>query len=225
MGGSRSSYIAQAHQGLTLTEAIVLARASIIQGPTFTKAAEAAADVQAALTVATTATDEVETALADYQIFMTFSAYQSMFTNCDHIIHATATATATTTTIVSSTTSVAPEVLHTVESVWARLPDGVVEKVMEQLCWARVASAAFRSVCKGWQEAHDQLASGLSLVPRCNAEGIADDTIPPQVGARLLAKFEGVTKLCVRGVALGSLVALRPLTDFKMLNLSYTAPG
>jgi hypothetical protein len=40
-------------------------------------------------------------------------------------------------------------------SSWEWLPPDVAGEVMEQLKWERGASAVFRTVCKGWQDAHD----------------------------------------------------------------------
>jgi hypothetical protein len=58
---------------------------------------------------------------------------------------------------------------------WVSLPHHALWEILQQLQWERRSSGAFRSVCKGWQEAHDSMVSSLRLERRrCHAASKLD---------------------------------------------------
>lgn len=101
------------------------------------------------------------------------------------------------------------------QSEWAFLPELVVERVLKQLQWDRSASAAFRKVCRRWQEVHDGLLVGLRV-----------KSVPE--AWRLGRRLGGVRKLDMRscvGVSdqtISTLASITHLTDLELYDCKIT---
>jgi len=101
------------------------------------------------------------------------------------------------------------------QSEWAFLPELVVERVLKHLQWDRAASAAFRKVCRRWQEVHDGLLVGLRV-----------KSVPE--AWRLGRRLGGVRKLDMRhcvGVSdqtISTLASITHLTDLELYDCKIT---
>jgi len=79
-------------------------------------------------------------------------------------------------------------------SSWEWMPPDVAGEVMELLKWEREASGVFRSICKGWRDAHDQRVRHLSVSARPSANVI--------MRSRFISRFLRAKQIRVRGDSL-----------------------
>ena len=112
-------------------------------------------------------------------------------------------------------------------SSWEWMPPDVTEEVMEQLKWERPASGVFRSVCKGWRDAHDQCVRHLS-VNACLSVNTRRLNSALMM-SRFILRFQRVQEIDVRGdpavpgICIDGdkwLRALAGLTGLTILNLA-----
>jgi hypothetical protein len=104
---------------------------------------------------------------------------------------------------------------------WASLPDHALSEILKQLRWERNASGAFRSVCKGWREAHDSMVPSIKLAVPFSAVSPRRPSLP----YRFRTGFTGVKKLnlssfggSMRSKLLSSVIVSFP--GLKSLNLA-----